>query len=73
MAQLWPGSYPTDSTNQRIRVGDRVRFRGQVYTIKEFLPGKGVNGTAGILFVEDQHTDELADEVSVDLWESGRE
>jgi hypothetical protein len=51
-----------------IEVGDRVLFRGKVYTIKEFMPGRGRFGTAEILFEESQegHTDEIADEISVD-------
>lgn len=55
-----------DSTNQPIKVGDRVRFRGQVYTIKEFKPGLGRFGTAVIEFHETPHTDMLADEITVD-------
>ncbi len=30
---------PFDSTGKPIRVGDRVRYRGGVYTIKSFEPG----------------------------------
>lgn len=55
-----------DSTNNPINVGDKVRFRGQVYTIKEFLPSQGRLGSSAILFEEDQHTIEVADELSVD-------
>lgn len=57
---------PADSTNQPIDVGDKVRFRGQVYTISGFVPGEGRFGTSVIEFVEPQHTDEVADEISVD-------
>lgn len=57
-----------DSTGQTIRVGDRVRFRGQIYTIAQFLPGRGRLGTAAIRFVEPAATDqEIPDEMSVDL------
>ena len=56
-----------DSTGKYINIGDRVRFRGVIYTIKEFIPDKGLFGTAVIIFNEPQHTDEIADEISVDL------
>ena len=56
-----------DSTGKPISVGDPVLFRGEKYTIKEFLPGKGRWGCAAIEFNEEQHTDEVADECSVDL------
>lgn len=58
---------PTDSTGKDIDIGDRVRFRGQVYTIKEFRYGEGTHGTAWIRFQEPQHIEERADEISVDL------
>lgn len=58
---------PADSTNNPIHVGDRVRFRGQEYTIREFVMRSGC--VAQILFVDPQHTEEVADEVSVDLIE----
>ena len=51
-----------DSTGNPIKVGDRVRFRGQAYTIKRFEDGCGRSGIAKIIFEEDQHTDENADE-----------
>ncbi len=56
-----------DSTGKTIIVGDTVRFRGKEYTIKEFIDGGGRNGTAFILFNEEQHVTETADELSVDL------
>ncbi len=56
-----------DSTGQSIQVGDRVEFRGQIYTIRKFLPGKGRCGTAEILFLEGSDQEEIADEISVDL------
>jgi len=56
-----------DSTGKIVRIGSRVRFRGKEYTIKEFILNKGVSGTSQILFEEKQHTDEIADELSIDL------
>lgn len=54
-----------DSANHLIRIGDRVKFRGRVYTIKEFRDtGKTF---VEILFQEPQHTSEVATEISVDL------
>ena len=57
---------PYDSTGKPIYIGDKVRFRGQNYIIKKFLPNKGRYGTAQIEFEEPQHTPEVADEISVD-------
>lgn len=62
-----------DSTNKPIKAGDRVRFRGQDYTISQFIPGDGRWGCAVIKFEEPQHTGEQADECSVDLIEAPRE
>lgn len=56
-----------DSTGKPIEVGNRVRFRGQEYTIKRFEDGHGRSGIAKIIFEEKQHTTEDADEWSVDL------
>jgi len=57
-----------DSTGNSIKPGDRVRFRGQEYTIKFFIPYMGTLGSAGIIFEElEVHTSELPDEISVDL------
>lgn len=58
-----------DSTGKPITIGSRVRFRGEEYTIKDFVHGKGRFGTAQIEFEEDQHTEEVADECSVDVLE----
>jgi hypothetical protein len=55
-----------DSTGKPISIGDRVRFRGEEYTIKNFLLGKGIHGTVQIEFEEKQHTSEIADEINVD-------
>lgn len=57
-----------DSAGRSIREGNRVRFRGEVYTIKSFKPGEGRSGTAAIEFEEPEiHTEEVPDEWSVDL------
>lgn len=57
-----------DSTNTPIEVGDRVKFRGKEFTIKEFNDGKGLYGTAQIVFEEEvTHTKGIPDEISVDL------
>lgn len=56
-----------DSTGKLIQVGDRVRFRGQNYTIAAFEPGAGRLETARICFSEPCHFPEAADEISVDL------
>jgi len=56
-----------DSTGKDIKIGDRVRFRGRVYTIQRFIPGEGSLETARITFIEPQHTAEDACETSVDL------
>ncbi len=58
-----------DSTNKPIKEGDRVRCRGKEYTIKTFRPGEGRFETAAIEFTEPFHTEEIPDEVSVDLIE----
>lgn len=63
---------PLDSTGKGIVVGDRVKFRGEEYTIKEFLLGKGSGGTSQIEFEEPQHIQEIADEASVDRIMSDR-
>lgn len=56
-----------DSHGVRIVVGCTVRFRRELYTIKEFVPGEGRLNTARIVFNEPQHTEEPADELSVDI------
>lgn len=57
---------PRDSADRLIEVGTRVCFRGREYTIESFVPGGGRFGTNAIRFREPQHTDEVADEISVD-------
>lgn len=56
-----------DSAGRKIREGSRVKFRQHEYTIKRFYGREGLCGTAQIEFIESQHTDEIADEISVDL------
>ena len=58
---------PQDSTGNRIFTGDKVRFRGKEYTIKSFGAMEGTCDTYVIYFNEKQHTEEIADEISVDL------
>lgn len=55
-----------DSTGNPVFVGDIVKFRGQIYTIKRFLETTGSCGTSQIEFEEPQHTPEIADEISID-------
>jgi len=56
-----------DSTGKLIAIGDTVRFRGKIYTIEQFLDTRGACNTSQIKFVEEQHTSEIADELSIDL------
>jgi len=56
-----------DSTGKIIVIGNTVRFRGSIYTIKRFLESKGACNTPQIEFVEEQHVPEVADEISIDL------
>lgn len=58
---------PQDSTGNPIQIGDKVLFRGRIFTIKTFVPGEGRMDTARIMFEEPQHTTEPADEISVDF------
>lgn len=55
-----------DSSGKVVAEGDHVRFRGEEYTIKCFLESTGACGTSQIEFVEEQHTVEVADEISID-------
>jgi len=56
-----------DSTGKPISIGDRVRFRGQVFTIKGFRPGEGRFGSAVVEFEEVVvHTNETPDEIGID-------
>jgi hypothetical protein len=60
-----------DSRNNPINIGDKVRWRGGIYTIKKFFPKEGRMDTAKIEFMEDIPEDKLAwgspDEISVDI------
>lgn len=56
-----------DSTGKPIRIGSKVRFRGEVYTVKAFHPGEGHLGTNGLSFEEPVHTAEAPSEIAVDL------
>ena len=64
---------PQDSTGKTIGVGDRVSFRGQIYTIKSFGDPVGRFGTRTIAFEEPLHiNNEIPDEIAVDLVEAKR-
>ena len=64
---------PQDSTGQPIGVGDRVSWRGQIYTIKSFGEPIGRFGTRAIAFEEALHINgEIPDEIAVDLMEARR-
>lgn len=71
---LWQRASAThayfDSTGMRLVVGDRVWFRGAVYTIADFTPTNGA-GPASIQFREPPQTDEVAYEFTVDKAEVG--
>jgi hypothetical protein len=57
-----------DSAGRPIGVGDHVRWRGQIYTIKAFGAPDGRLGTRAIEFEEQLHiADEVPDEIAVDL------
>lgn len=58
---------PMDSTGKLIKVGDRVRFRGQLYSIRAFSEVEEGMDIRTIFFNEEQHTPEAATEFSVDL------
>ena len=55
-----------DSTGNPIYVGDKVRFRGRVYTILGFGTFDKSVDVYPIYFKENQHTPEVANETSVD-------
>ncbi len=56
-----------DSTGKPIVVGDKVRWRGQVYTIKAFREGEGrIPECSAIDFEESKHLEETSDEWGVD-------
>ena len=63
-----PGGHKihADSTGKHIDVGDRLRFRGQVYTLKAFGDLDNHFGVATLIFEEEVHTSEIPTEISVD-------
>lgn len=61
---------PQDSAGREIRVGDCVRWRGRLYTIKAFGALVGRCGTRAIEFEETLHRQEVPDEIAVDLVEA---
>lgn len=58
-----------DSAGKQIRVGNRVRFRGEIYVIADFGPRTGRLNTWTIVFDRPPHVDEVPDEIGVDLVE----
>jgi hypothetical protein len=61
-----PGRY-FDSRGHSIRVGDRVRWLGEEYTIAGFGRGLGQGGCAALYFRESPRHQGTPDELSVDL------
>jgi len=57
-----------DSTGKVVQIGDRVRFRGEKFTIKRFY-GKSMRGDISLIEFEEQitHSSEIPDEWSIDL------
>ena len=56
-----------DSTGKIIRPGDRIRFRGKVYTLKEIGPEYDlIPGVNTLIFNEKLHTAEVPHECNVD-------
>ena len=63
-----------DSTRRPIKIGDRLRFRGKVYTLKEFGPPEEFYGVATLVFEEPEiHTTETPHEINVDLVDENQE
>lgn len=56
-----------DSTGRQISIGDKIRFRGQEYTLKEFGPNEANYGVAILIFEEPLHTITVPHECNVDL------
>lgn len=66
-------SPPKDSSGKEIAVGNRVSWRGKIYTIKAFGEPVGRCGTRAILFEEPLHLQgEVPDEIGVDLVRADR-
>ncbi len=55
-----------DSTGKIIHIGDKLRFRGQEYTLKAFGPIEDDYGVATLIFEEPVHTEEIPHECNVD-------
>lgn len=56
-----------DSTGRPISIGDKIKFRGQEYTLKEFGPIEDHYKVATLIFEEPLHTKEVPHECNVDL------
>lgn len=57
-----------DSTGTPVHAGDKVRFRGQHYTLKGVKEsGAGAFGTNTFEMEEELHVAETPDEISIDL------
>ena len=56
-----------DSTGKQITPGDRIKFRGQEFTLKDFGPNEEHYGVATLIFEEEvTHTPEVPHECNVD-------
>jgi len=55
-----------DSGGRQIAIGDKIRFRGKEYTLKDFGPNEEHYGVATLIFEEEVHTTEVAHECNVD-------
>jgi len=55
-----------DSTGKPIEIGDKIKFRGQEYTLKDFGPIEKQYGVATLVFEEPVHTPEVPHECNVD-------
>ena len=59
---------PMDSTGQPIAVGDKLRFRGKLFTLQGFGPREDVYNVRTLIFEEPiEHTREVPHECNVDL------
>jgi len=55
-----------DSTGRQIKLGDKIKFRGQEYTLKGFGPNEPEYDVATLIFEEEVHTIEVPHECNVD-------
>lgn len=55
-----------DSAGRAIAIGDKVKWRGQIYTIKAFGPRVGIHNLHAIEFEEPLHCPGEPDEFGVD-------